>query len=259
MEKMAAQVRVSFGEVRDVFLRQNPDPGFRSTAYALRLLEAADRRFGAWFVVVLSLEETNRGQTGRSPFLTATNWRQSRLSPHSPHIRPAAVDCGFSSGGGSGAAGGVVLEYGGGINRGQTGAVRPSVSTFSQRRLERRTGRGEMSSGRYFVAPGHDFEFGLDGVHDWNHRPRLHGKGGEHRAELVNRQGIVALHQQMPAPIAYPHHEELDFEILWRLPLAKHLQDSFLCSLILRRRPLRAFVPADHVFHRISLASRLNR
>jgi hypothetical protein len=84
-----------------------------------------------------------------------------------------------------------------------------------------------MSLCRDFVAPGHDFELGPDGVHDGNHRACLHGKRGEHRAELVNRQRIVAVHQQMPAPISYPHHEELDLEIFWRLPLTKHLQDSF--------------------------------
>jgi len=143
MEKMAAQVRVSFGEVRDVFLRQNPDPGFRSTAYALRLLEAADRRFGAWFVVVLSLEETNRGQTGRSPFLTATNWRQSRLSPHSPHIRPAAVDCGFSSGGGSGAAGGVARSG----ERVAYAVSPPTPSISSGRALEKTQGWGALIFG----------------------------------------------------------------------------------------------------------------
>jgi len=54
---MAVEVRVPFDEVRGVFLQQNPDPAFRSTRYALGLLEAADRRFGSWFKVTLSSED----------------------------------------------------------------------------------------------------------------------------------------------------------------------------------------------------------
>src|SRR5204863_7849176 len=47
----------------------------------------------------------------------------------------------------------------------------------------------------------------------------------------------------------HSHYEKLDFEIRRRLPLPKHFKDSRLGILVLRRRPLRAFVPADHVFH----------
>jgi hypothetical protein len=44
---------------------------------------------------------------------------------------------------------------------------------------------------------------------------------------------MVALHQQMTAPLAHPNHEKLDLEIGWRLPLAKHFEDSLLGILIL--------------------------
>jgi hypothetical protein len=68
----------------------------------------------------------------------------------------------------------------------------------------------------------------------------------------VNRQRIVAVHQQVPASIAHTNHEELDLEIRWRLPLTKYLQDSLLRILVLRRRTLRAFIPTDDVFPLIS-------
>jgi len=44
------------------------------------------------------------------------------------------------------------------------------------------------------VAPGHYFEFGTDGVLDGDHGARLEFKCWEHRAKLVNRQRIVAVH-----------------------------------------------------------------
>ena len=44
------------------------------------------------------------------------------------------------------------------------------------------------------VAPGHYFEFGTDGVLDGDHGARLEFKCREHRAKLVNRQRIVAVH-----------------------------------------------------------------
>ncbi len=65
----------------------------------------------------------------------------------------------------------------------------------------------------------------------------------EFRATLVNRERIVAVHQHMPAPLAHANHEKLDLEIGRRLPLAKHLEDSFLGVLILYRRTLRPFEP----------------
>jgi hypothetical protein len=53
----------------------------------------------------------------------------------------------------------------------------------------------------------------------------------------------------MTTPVTDPDYKELDFEIGRRLPLAKHLKDSRLSILVFRRRTLRAFIPADHVFH----------
>src|SRR5208282_2758339 len=108
------------------------------------------------------------------------------------------------------------------------------------------------SLARQSVALGHHFEFRPDCVRDGNYRTCLHRKCREHRTKLVNRQRIVAVHQQVPAPIAHTNHEELDLEIRWRLPLTKYLQDSLLRILVLRRRTLRAFIPTDHVFHLIS-------
>src|SRR5271155_4894041 len=104
----------------------------------------------------------------------------------------------------------------------------------------------------YSVAPGHHFKFSPDCVLYGNYGTRLELKRREHRAELVNRQRIVAVHQQIAAPIAYTNHEELDFEIRGGLPLAKHLQDSLLGVFVLQRGALRAFVPTDHVLHSIS-------
>src|SRR5437773_2842960 len=54
----------------------------------------------------------------------------------------------------------------------------------------------------------------------------------------------------MPTPLAHSHYEELDLEVGWRLPLTKHIKDSLLGILVLHRRTLRAFEPADHVLHR---------
>src|SRR6266571_1223961 len=109
-----------------------------------------------------------------------------------------------------------------------------------------------MSFALQSVAPSHYFEFGADRVLDGNYGACLHFKCREHRAKLVNRQRIVAVHQQMPTPLAHTHYEELDLKIGWRLPLTKHLKDSLLGILVLRRRTLRAFEPADHVLHLIS-------
>src|SRR5450755_2930898 len=56
----------------------------------------------------------------------------------------------------------------------------------------------------------------------------------------------------MPTPVAHTYYEKLDLEIGRRLPLTKHLENSLLGILVLRWRTLRAFVPADHVFHIVS-------
>src|SRR5581483_4512842 len=76
------------------------------------------------------------------------------------------------------------------------------------------------------VAKGHGLEFYANGVGDRNHG--MHGelKGRQHRAKLVHREWIVAVHEHMSAPIAHADDEHLDFEIVGRLPLAKDVQDS---------------------------------
>src|SRR5437660_6699101 len=107
-----------------------------------------------------------------------------------------------------------------------------------------------MSFALQSVAPSHYFEFGADRVLDGNYGACLHFKCREHRAKLVNRQRIIAVHQHMPTPLAHSHYEELDLEVGWRLPLTKHIKDSLLGILVLHRRTLRAFEPADHVLHR---------
>jgi hypothetical protein len=52
---MQIEAKVPFEEVRQIFLRDNPDPNFRATGYAFRLLNASDGQFlGNWSRVVLS-------------------------------------------------------------------------------------------------------------------------------------------------------------------------------------------------------------
>src|ERR1700692_1919072 len=106
-----------------------------------------------------------------------------------------------------------------------------------------------MSLAFQAFAPGDYFEFAPNCLLDADHGVHLEYKCREHRAKLVNRQRIVAFHQHMPTPLAHTNYEKLDLEIGWRLPLAKHLEDSLLRVLILHRRTLRAFEPADYVFH----------
>ena len=60
---------------------------------------------------------------------------------------------------------------------------------------------------------------------------------------------IVAFHQHVPAPLADSDHKEIDLEIARRFPLAEDFEDSLLGILVFDRRTLRAFEPADHIFH----------
>src|SRR5882724_10842034 len=99
------------------------------------------------------------------------------------------------------------------------------------------------------IAPGNRFEFDPDSVLDGNHGSRLEYKSGPGRAYLVNGRRIIAIHQHMPTPLAHSHDEHLNLEIGGRLPLSENFQDPLLGILILRRRSLRTFEPADHVFH----------
>jgi len=71
----------------------------------------------------------------------------------------------------------------------------------------------------------------------------------QHRAELVNCEGIVAAHQQMPTPIAHPHDEEVDLKISRRLPLPKHLENSLL----------RIFVAVEEIDAEIAAARKARR
>src|SRR6266496_3662011 len=102
-----------------------------------------------------------------------------------------------------------------------------------------------MSAALQPVAPGHSFEFDPDSVLDCNHGSRLEFESRVGRAELVNSQRIVALHQQVPTPLAHSHYEQLDLEVRWRLPLTEHVKDPLLGILVLHGRTLRAFEPAD--------------
>src|SRR5437660_6443678 len=58
------------------------------------------------------------------------------------------------------------------------------------------------------------FKLHPDGVHDGNHGSCLEFKSRQHRAELMNRQRIVAVQQHIPAPVAHANNEHLDLEIL---------------------------------------------
>src|SRR5881397_1092489 len=102
------------------------------------------------------------------------------------------------------------------------------------------------------IAPGNRFEFDPDSVLDGNHGSCLEYKSRPGRAYLVNGRRIIAVHQHMPTPLAHSHHEQLDLEIGGRLPLSENLQYPLLGILVLRRRSLRTFEPADHVLHRYS-------
>ena len=84
-----------------------------------------------------------------------------------------------------------------------------------------------MSLAFQAVAPSDYFEFAPNRVFDPDHGVHLEHKCREHRAKLVNRQRIIAVHQHMPTPLAHTNYEKLDLEIGWRLPLAKHLRIRF--------------------------------
>lgn len=45
------------------------------------------------------------------------------------------------------------------------------------------------------------------------------------------------------------HYERVDLEICGRLPFSEYLRYPLLGILVLHRRALRAFEPADHVLH----------
>lgn len=93
-----------------------------------------------------------------------------------------------------------------------------------------------MSAAFQSIAPGDSFEFDPDCVLDGNHGSRLEFESRVGRAELVNGQRIVAVHQHVPTPFAHSHYEQLDLEAGGRLPLTEHLKYPLLGILVLRRR-----------------------
>src|SRR5438067_824002 len=109
--------------------------------------------------------------------------------------------------------------------------------------------QASMSLAFQSVAPGHYLEFAPDCVLHADHGMHLKHKCREHGAKLVNGYRIVAFHQHVPTPLAHTHHEKFNLEIGRRLPLAEDLEDSLLGILVLYRRTLRAFEPADDVLH----------
>src|SRR6266853_4330426 len=92
------------------------------------------------------------------------------------------------------------------------------------------------------IPKGDRFLFHPDSVHDGNHGTRLEYKSWQHRAELVNRQRIVAIQHHIPTPVAHSYNEQLDLEIGGCLPFGENLQNPLLCILVLDRRALRTFV-----------------
>lgn len=52
------------------------------------------------------------------------------------------------------------------------------------------------------VAEGDGFKFHADGVHDGDDGARLEYEGGQHRAELMDGQGIVAVQHHIATPVA---------------------------------------------------------
>ena len=85
------------------------------------------------------------------------------------------------------------------------------------------------------ITKGDGFEFDAHSVRDWNHWARLEYKRGEHRAELVDRGGIIAIQHHIATPVTHSDDEQLDLEIGWSLPLSENLQNALLGILVLDR------------------------
>ena len=112
--------------------------------------------------------------------------------------------------------------------------------------------RGLASGEFQIVAPGHHLELASNRVVDGNDGSRLKLERRQHRGELVHFDGIVAIGQHVAAPIADPDDEHLYGEVRRPLPFAKDVKNALLSPLIFDRRPLRAFIPSDHIFHGIT-------
>src|SRR4051812_13427417 len=120
-----------------------------------------------------------------------------------------------------------------------------------------------MSLAFQSVAPGDDLEFAADCILDRYDWVDLEYECRQHRAKLVDGDGIVAFHQHVPAPFTDSYYEEVDLEIARCLPLTEYLEDALLGIFVFNGRTLRSFEPANHVFHqrfpRLSLRPRESR
>ncbi len=74
------------------------------------------------------------------------------------------------------------------------------------------------------IAPSDLFHFPPHSILHRNHRPRLKLKSRQHRAKLVHRHRVIALHQHMPAPLAHALHKHFDLEINRRLQLRENFE-----------------------------------
>ena len=99
-----------------------------------------------------------------------------------------------------------------------SGLLAPSISFF-----------GEA------ITKGDGFELHAHSVGDGNHRARLENKRREHRAELVDQGGIVAIQHHIAAPVTHPDDEQFDLEIGGSLPLSEDLQNALLGILVFNR------------------------
>ena len=68
------------------------------------------------------------------------------------------------------------------------------------------------------ITKGNGFEFDPNGVPDVDYRTRLEHKRRQHRAELVDRGGIIAIHHHISAPVTHSNDEQFDLEVGLRLP-----------------------------------------
>ena len=97
-------------------------------------------------------------------------------------------------------------------------ASRNAEGARLDRRVARRDQGGDGGSLKALlafetVAEGHRFKFDPDRIHDRHHGTRLKLKRGQHRAEFVDRQRIVAVQHHISAPITHADDEQLDLEI----------------------------------------------
>src|SRR2546421_4236121 len=91
---------------------------------------------------------------------------------------------------------------------------------------------GRLSLALESIPKGNRFLFHPDSVHDGDYGVHLEHKSRQHRAELVNRQRIIAIQHHIPAPVTHSYYEQLDLKIGGRLPLSENLQDPLLGILV---------------------------